>query len=55
MSAADRAANLASQAVGLTDSDESDDKDDEDDTSFGIIPKNRLEPVKDERQSLTGF
>ena len=53
MSAAERAANLANYgppAVGRDDSDEEDeDKDDGDDTSFGIIPKNRLQPDKDER------
>lgn len=58
MSAAERAASLANRgtpAVGSIDSDEEDEKDDDDETSFGIIPKNRLQPDKDERQSLTGF
>jgi hypothetical protein len=59
MSAAERAANLANHgppSVGIVDSDEDDDdKDEEDDTSFGIIPKNRLEPVKDDREELNGF
>ena len=53
MSAAERAANMANYgppAVGNDESDEEDeDKDDGDDTSFGIIPKNRLQPDKDER------
>lgn len=52
MTAAERAANLARHgppAVGI----ESDEDDDEDDTSFGIIPKNRLEPIEDDRQKMT--
>ena len=59
MSAAERAASLANRgtpAVGNSiDSDDEDDKDDDDDTSFGIIPKNRLQPDEDARQSMTGF
>lgn len=58
MSAAERAANLASYgppSVGLESDEEEDDHEEEDDTSFGIIPKNRLEPVEDEREKLNQF
>lgn len=52
MTAAERAARLAKHgppAVGIeSDEDEGADED-EDDTSFGIIPKNRLEPIEDLR------
>lgn len=54
MTAAERAANLASYGPPGVGND-SDNDDDEDDTSYGIIPKNRLEPVKDERQELSDF
>jgi len=63
MSAAERAANLASYgppSVGLESDEDEDDghdgeEDEDDDTSYGIIPKNRLEPDEDEREKLSGF
>ena len=54
MTAAERAANLASYGPPSVGND-SDGDDDEDEISYGIVPKNRLEPVKDDRQSLTDF
>ena len=54
MSAEERASKLASAGPAIGgESDE--DEQDEDDTSYGIIPKNRLEPVEDDRQNLTQF
>jgi len=49
MSAEERAANLASHGPPGFNAESDDDDQDEDDTSFGIIPKSRLEPVEDER------
>ena len=54
MSPAERAAKLAAYGPPGFGND-SDDDQDEDDTSFGIIPKNRLQPVEDERQNMTQF
>merc|ERR1712003_597077 len=52
MSAEERAAQLASAgpppAMSGADSDEEEDEEDEDDTSFGIIPKARLDPPTQE-------
>lgn len=47
MSAAERAASLASAGLPAVGSNDSDDDEDEDETSFGIIPKNRLQPDED--------
>ena len=55
MTAAERAANLASAGPPAIESDEDEQEEEEDDTSYGIIPKNHLEPDEDERQKLTGF
>ena len=53
MSAADRAANLAMfgpPSVGEDSDEDNEDSDEqEDDTSYGIVGKNSLEPVKDDR------
>lgn len=53
MSAEDRAASLASAGPPAFAGESDEDEKEEDDISYGIIPKNRLEPVEDERQNLT--
>ena len=49
MSTEERAASLASAGPPAFGGESDEDDQDEDDTSYGIIPKNRLEPVEDER------
>ena len=55
MSAEERAASLASAGPPAVGGESDEDEQEEDDVSYGIIPKNRLEPVEDERQNLTQF